>query len=69
MFFELGEEKFREYCLNGKGDPVMRNLWKSMDIDNFAEDLCEVTITKIKNETGTLQLNQMLLLESCNSSI
>jgi len=60
-FLELGEKKFRKDCymnLN-QGDKTAEDLLGYMPKD-LVKELCEGTIDRIKNETGTLQQNQTL---------
>jgi hypothetical protein len=68
-FLELGEEKFREDCyknLNSDNKLVeefMKELTKDLPKD-FAKDACETKISKIKNETATLDQNQNRILDT-----
>jgi hypothetical protein len=60
-FLELGEEKFREDCYKNlnQDNKIAEDILEYMDED-LAKELCEDTIDRIKNETGTLQQNQTL---------
>jgi hypothetical protein len=60
-FLELGEEKFREDCYKNLNmdNKITEDIMGYMPKD-FAKDACESKISKIKNETATLQQNQTL---------
>jgi len=60
-YLELGEEKFRKDCYKSLNmdNEVAEDLLDYMPKD-LTKDVCESKISKIKNETATLEQNQTL---------
>lgn len=61
-FLELGEERFRQDCYknnNLEGNEFSEGIMKDLPKD-LAEKLCKGKISRIKNETATLDQNQTL---------
>jgi hypothetical protein len=60
-FLELGEEQFRKDCYKNlnSDNALVGDFMKDMPKD-MIKDVCENKISKIKNETATLQQNQTL---------
>lgn len=60
-FLELGEEQFTKDCYknNNHDSEFSKDLMSNLPKD-VVKDICENKINRIKNQTGTLQQNQIL---------